>query len=142
MSPSPETKNPPSLDFGQAWEYAAAPESTPVQIEERYGLFINGEFKKPNARKLMETINPATEEVLSEVPVANAKDVDAAVAAAKAAFPKWRKLKASERAKYLFRIARRIQERARELAVLETLDGGKPIKESRDVDIPEAAKFF
>lgn len=142
MSPSPDTKNPPSLDFGQAWEYAAAPESTPVQIEDRYGLFINGEFRKPNARKLMETINPATEEVLSEVPVANQKDVDAAVAAAKAAFPKWRKLKASERAKYLFRIARRIQERARELAVLETLDGGKPIKESRDVDIPEAAKFF
>lgn len=142
MSPSPETKTAPALEFGSAWEYAAAPESAKVAIDERYGLYVNGAFVAPRSRKYMETINPATEEVLAKVAVAGEEDVAKAVAAAKAAFPKWRRLKASERAKYLFRIARRLQERAREFAVLETLDGGKPIKESRDVDIPEAAKHF
>lgn len=142
MSPSPDTKIAPALEFGSAWEYAAAPEGAKVAIDERYGLFMNGAFVAPKSRKYMETINPATEEVLAKVAVAGEEDVAKAVAAAKAAFPKWRKLKASERAKYLFRVARRLQERAREFAVLETLDGGKPIRESRDVDIPEAAKHF
>ncbi|MDP7063310.1 MAG: aldehyde dehydrogenase family protein [Planctomycetota bacterium] len=142
MSPSPKTASKPELDFGNAWEYAAAPEGTKVAIDAKYGLFIDGEFQKPRSKRYMDTVNPATEEVLAKVAIANQADVDQAIAAAKAAFPKWRRLKPSERAKYLFRIARRIQERARELAVLETLDGGKPIKESRDVDIPEAAKHF
>jgi len=142
MSPSPETTIKPELDFGNAWEYAAAPEGTKVEIKSKYGLFINGEFVTPRSKRYMETINPATEEVLAKVAIANQADVDKAVAAAKAAFPQWKRLKATERAKYLFRIARRLQERAREMAVLETLDGGKPIKESRDVDIPEAAKHF
>ena len=142
MSPSPKTKAAPELDFGNAWEYAAAPESVKVKIAAKYGMFINGAFVAPKSRKYMDTINPGNEEVLSKIAVANEDDVDRAVAAAKAAFPKWKKLKPSERAKYLFRIARRLQERAREFSVLETLDGGKPIKESRDVDIPEAAKHF
>jgi aldehyde dehydrogenase (NAD+) len=142
MSPSPKTASKPELDFGNAWEYAAAPEGTKVEIQAKYGLFLNGEFRAPRSKRYMDTVNPATEEVLAKVAVANHADVDLAVAAAKAAFPKWKRLKPSERAKYLFRIARRLQERAREFAVLETLDGGKPIKESRDVDIPEAAKHF
>ena len=142
MSPSPKTATKPQLDFGNAWEYAAAPEGTKVEIQAKYGLFINGEFCPPSSKRYMETVNPATEEVLAKVAIANQADIDKAVAAAKAAFPKWKRLKPTERAKYLFRIARRIQERARELAVLETLDGGKPIKESRDADIPEAAKHF
>lgn len=132
----------PALDFGEHWEYAPAPEGTKVEIAPRYGAFINGKFVKGHGRKRLATVNPATEETLSEVLIANPKDIDEAVAAARAALPKWKRLKPQERAKYLFRIARRIQERARELAVLETLDNGKPIKESRDVDIPEAAKHF
>jgi len=142
MSPSPKTEPKPELDFGSAWDYAAAPEGTQVAIQAEYGLFINGEFCTPRSKQYMDTVNPASEAVLAKIAIADHADIDLAVAAAKAAFPKWRRLKASERAKYLFRIARRIQERARELAVLETLDGGKPIKESRDVDIPEAAKHF
>jgi len=142
MTPKLLSVDAPTLDFGDHWDYAPAPEGTKVTIAPRYGAYINGRFVKGNGRKFLATINPATEEVLSEVLVANQKDVDQAVAAARAALPKWKRLKPQERAKYLFRIARRIQERARELAVLETLDNGKPIKESRDVDIPEAAKHF
>lgn len=142
MSPSPKIESKPELDFGNAWDYATAPEGTQVVIQEKYGLFINGEFCPPRSKQFKDMVNPASEVVLAKIAIANHADVDLAVAAAKAAFPKWKRLKASERAKYLFRIARRIQERGRELAVLETLDGGKPIKESRDVDIPEAAKHF
>jgi aldehyde dehydrogenase (NAD+) len=134
----------PGLDFGSAWEYAPAPETTKVAIAPNYGLYVNGKFIKPSGRGAgtFATVNPANEQTLSQISQAGDKDVDAAVKAARAALPKWAALKPTERAKYIFRIARRIQERARELAILETLDGGKPIRESRDVDIPLAAQHF
>jgi aldehyde dehydrogenase (NAD+) len=139
----PPTQSPGMAIPGpSAWDYSAAPETVKVAIASRHGLFINGKFVAPRSRKHFATINPATEEVISEIPEANADDVDAAVKAAKAAGPKWAKLEPRERAKFIFRIARRIQERARELAVLETIDGGKPIAESRDVDVPLAAQHF
>lgn len=125
-----------------AWDYSPAPETTTVEIAPRHGLFINGRFVAPASKRRFQTINPANETVLSEVAEAGAKDVEAAVEAARKAQPKWAKLKPSERGKYLFRLARRIQERARELAVLETMDGGKPIRESRDVDLPLVAQHF
>jgi aldehyde dehydrogenase (NAD+) len=127
-----------------AWEYAPAPESRDiVSFEERYGLFIGGEEVSPRSRTWFPTISPATEEPLAEVAQAGPKDVALAVDAARDAFRNgWSELAASERAKYLFRIARIIQERSRELAVAESLDGGKPIRESRDVDIPLAAAHF
>jgi aldehyde dehydrogenase (NAD+) len=125
-----------------AWDYSPAPETVKVTIAPRHELFIDGKFIAPKSKRYFATINPANEEVLSEVAEANAADVDAAVQAAKKAFPKWSRLDPRERAKYIFRIARRIQERARELAVLETMDGGKPIAESRDIDIPLAAQHF
>ena len=131
---SPTT--PPELD------YAPAPERVDPGIEDRYRLFIGGRFIASRGRKTFETINPATEDVLSCCDEANAADVDAAVESARVAFRKWSRTKPNERAKYLYRIARRIQERARELAVLETMDGGKPIRESRDVDIPLVAQHF
>ncbi len=124
------------------WEYSPAPERTRVDIKDEYGLFINGAFRAPKSRRRFDSINPATEETLSRVAEAGPADVNAAVEAAKAAGPGWARLKPSERAKFLFRIARRIQERARELAVLETMDGGKPIKESRDIDLPLVAQHF
>jgi acyl-CoA reductase-like NAD-dependent aldehyde dehydrogenase len=125
------------------FEYDPAPESRAViDIAPSYGLFIGGEFVDGIDASVFKTINPATEEVLSEITSASVADVDAAVAAARKAFRTWSKLPGSERAKYLFRIARIIQERARELAVLETVDNGKPIKESRDVDVPTAAAHF
>ncbi len=127
---------------GFTLDYAPAPESAAVTIDERSNLFIDGAFRAPKSRKRFDTVNPATEATLSSVAEAGEKDVDAAVQAAKAAQPGWARLKPTERAKYLFRIARRIQERARELAVLETMDGGKPIRESRDVDVPLAAHHF
>ena len=127
------------------FEYAPAPESTAiVDIKSEYGLFINGKFVAPKSGKRFETINPATQEVLAKVAYANELDVNLAVSAARNAFTKtWSKMPAAERGKYLFRIARILQERAREFAVLETLDNGKPIRESRDTDIPlSAAHFF
>jgi aldehyde dehydrogenase (NAD+) len=124
------------------WDYAPAPETVKVRIEGSYGLFIGGRFIPARSGKRFPTINPATEQPLSEISQAGAEDVDAAVAAARAALPGWAGLPGKERAKYLYRLARRIQERARELAVLETLDGGKPIKESRDVDVPLVAQHF
>jgi aldehyde dehydrogenase (NAD+) len=125
-----------------SWEYSAAPERFPISIEGTNKLFIDGKFVSPKSRKWFASTNPATGEKLADVATAGAADVNAAVLAAKKALPKWSKLAGSERAKYLYRIARRIQERAREFAVLETLDGGKPIKESRDVDIPLVAQHF
>src|ERR1700754_4887287 len=123
------------------WDYSPAPESTDhVRLRDRYGLFIGGEFVE--ADEYAPTINPATEEPLAEIAQASSADVGRAVAAARAAAPGWAALSGLERGKYVFRIARLIQERARELAVVETLDGGKPIKESRDVDIPLAAAHF
>ena len=123
--------------------YAPAPESRSIlDLKAAYGLFINGEFVDGHGSSF-KTINPATEEVLAEVAEADAADIDAAVAAARRAHTRvWGPMPGSERAKYLYRIARIIQERARELAVLESLDNGKPIKESRDVDIPVVAAFF
>jgi aldehyde dehydrogenase (NAD+) len=133
----------PSRDLTPKWAYSPAPETTRVEIAGRYGHFINGRFVEPRARgRFFSTVNPATEEPLAEVVLGNARDIDAAVRAAAAAQPKWAAIRSVERAKYIFRIARRIQERARELAVLETMDGGKPIRESRDVDIPLAAAHF
>jgi aldehyde dehydrogenase (NAD+) len=125
------------------FDYDPAPESRAViDIAPSYGLFIGGDFVNSIDGSVFKTINPATEEVLSEITAAGVADVDAAVVAARKAFRSWSRLPGSERAKYLFRIARIIQERARELAVLETVDNGKPIKESRDVDIPTAAAHF
>jgi aldehyde dehydrogenase (NAD+) len=126
------------------WEYAPAPEATDiVRIEDRYGLFVGGDFVEPKSGKYFPTINPATEEVLAEVAEAGPEDVDLAVRAARDAHETtWRSLPGSERAKYLYRIARALQERAREFAVLESMNGGKPIKESRDVDLPLAAAHF
>jgi len=126
------------------FEYAPALESTSiVNIAEKYNLFINGKFIAPKSRKYFPTINPATEKKLSMIAEANAADVDLAVAAARNAYVKvWSKMPAAERGKYLFRIARILQERAREFAVLETLDNGKPIRESRDTDIPLVAAHF
>jgi aldehyde dehydrogenase (NAD+) len=125
-------------------EYAPAPESRAVvDIRPRYGLFIGGEFVDTQDGRRMETIAPATEEVLSEVTEGGPADVDRAVKAARAAFERtWGPMAPAERGKYLFRIARIIQERARELAVLESLDNGKPIRESRDVDVPLVAAWF
>ncbi|MEU7691455.1 aldehyde dehydrogenase family protein [Microbispora hainanensis] len=125
------------------FEYAPAPESRDiVDIRPSYGLFINGEWVEPQGEERHKTVNPATEEVLAEVAWAGEADVDRAVQAAAKAFPVWSAMPGAERAKYLFRIARIIQERARELAVLETLDNGKPIRESRDVDLPLVAAHF
>lgn len=125
-----------------AWDYAPAPETTKVALAPQSEHFINGRFTPPAAGEYFPTINPATEEALGEIAQGSPADVDAAVHAARSALAPWQALPASERGKYLYRIARRIQERARELAVLETIDGGKPIRESRDVDIPLAAQHF
>jgi aldehyde dehydrogenase (NAD+) len=126
-----------------AWEYAGAPESTDVvKLDDRYGLFIGGEFVEPKSGRWFATISPSTEEVLAEVAEADATDVARAVDAARDASSAWQALPGSERAKYIFRIARQLQERAREFAVLESMNGGKPIKESRDVDLPLAAAHF
>ena len=132
-----------SLRFGESWDYAPAPESVKVEIAEQYGHYINGRFTTPTkTTKFFGSINPASEKVLSKVTQGTKKDVDKAVSAARSALTGWKKLSGKERGKYLYRIARRIQERARELAVLESMDGGKPIRESRDVDVPLAAQHF
>ncbi|HEX2426243.1 MAG TPA: aldehyde dehydrogenase family protein, partial [Actinomycetota bacterium] len=126
------------------WEYAQARESTDiVRIADRYGLFIGGEFLEPRSGRWLTSVNPATEEPLAEVAEAGVRDIDAAVHAARVAYQDvWREMRGRDRAKFLFRIARMIQERSREFAVLETMDGGKPIKESRDVDLPLVAAHF
>jgi aldehyde dehydrogenase (NAD+) len=126
------------------WEYAPAPEARDiVRLRDRYGLYIGGEEVEPRSGEWFPSISPATEEPLAEVAQAGAEDVSLAVGAARDAFENgWSGLRPAERAKYLFRIARLLQERARELAVAESLDGGKPIKESRDVDLPLAAAHF
>ena len=126
------------------FEYAPAPESRAiVDLQPSYGLFIDGEFVDPADGGSFKTISPATEEVLAEVGEAGAADVDRAVRAARRAYDRvWSRMSGADRGKYLFRIARIMAERSRELAVLESLDNGKPIKESRDVDIPQAAAWF
>ncbi len=137
-------KHKPTTPALTEWEYAPAPEARDiVTLQERYGLFIGGELVDPRSGEWFPTASPATEEHLADVAQAGPEDVDAAVEAARGAFNDgWSSLAPAERAKYLFRIARLIAERSRELAVLESLDGGKPIREARDVDIPLAAAHF
>ena len=126
-----------------ALEYAPAPESAAiVSLADAYGLYIDGHFTDPERHESFSTLNPATAAPLTRVARASAADVDAAVEAARRAAPAWAALPGAERAKYLFRISRIIQERQRELAVLETLDNGKPIRETRDIDVPLAAGHF
>ena len=124
--------------------YSPAPESTNhIEIKERYPLFIKGKFSEPQSGKYFSTINPATEKKLSEVAVANQEDVDLAVKSARNAYKNvWSKMPPKERSKYIYRIARVLQERGREFAVIESMDGGKPIRESRDIDIPLAVAHF
>jgi aldehyde dehydrogenase (NAD+) len=138
-----ETREPRSLTE-RRFEYAPAPEATDhIKIADSYDLFIGGRFVEAHSKRRFKTINPANEDVLAEVVEADEVDVDRAVTAAADAFASWSRLSPSRRARYIFRISRIIQERARELAVVETLDGGKPIRESRDVDVPlSAAHFF
>lgn len=125
------------------WTYAPSLESTDhIQLQKKYELFIDGKFVKPKSGNYFDTINPASGEVLASVANAGEEDVDKAVKAAKNAFKSWSKLSGKERGKYLYRIARLLQERAREFAVIETLDAGKTIRESRDIDIPLAANHF
>ncbi len=132
------------LNFGAKWDYAPAPEdSKNYVIAPRHELFINGKFVAPRSKKYFDSLNPATEQKLTEIAAGNAADVDSAVKSARRAYEKvWSKMPGRERGKYLYRIARIIQEKARELAVLETMDGGKTIKESRDVDLPLVAAHF
>jgi len=125
------------------WEYTESIESEKiVNIEKKYGNFIDGKFVTPKSKQYIDTISPSTEKILSSISIGNQQDVDYAVASAKEGLKKWSKTNPSERAKYLFKLARLIQERSREFAVLESLDGGKPIKESRDFDLPQVAQNF
>lgn len=131
------------LKFGNAFDYAPAPETTPVALKKQYELFINGEFVAPASGRYFNSINPANGKRLARIAKADGSDVDRAVKSARRAFEKvWGPMDPAERGKYLFRIARIIQEKSRELAILESMDGGKPIKESRDVDLPLVAAHF
>jgi aldehyde dehydrogenase (NAD+) len=133
----------PELLFGNLWDFDPAPETADPKLKSRYDLFINGEFVAPKSGLYFDSINPANERKLAEVALAGGSDVEVAYAAAEKAFETiWSKMPGAERAKYLFRIARLLQDRAREFAVAETLDGGKPVKESRDFDVPMAAAHF
>ena len=140
----PIKKNTIKLKFDSARNLSPAPESkSAAKIDARYDLFINGKFEPPISKKYFDTINPANEQKIAEVAEANTADVNKAVKAARDAYDKvWKKMPGSERAKYIYRIARMIQERAREFAIIESLDGGKPIRESRDFDVPTAANHF
>jgi len=128
----------------QIWDYSPAPESTDhIQLKDQYDLFINGEFMPAVDGKYFDTINPSNEKKIAEVAEAGKADIEKAVASAKKAYEKtWSKMHPKERGKYIYRIARLLQERAREFSVIETMDGGKPIRESRDVDVPLAAAHF
>ncbi len=139
-----ELKRPNRLNFTGGWNYDPAPESASnVKLKETYQHFINGKFTEPEEGKYFATLNPATEEKLADVADGSAADVDAAVKAARNGYNKyWSKLSGRDRARYIYRIARMIQERAREFAIIESLDGGKPIRESRDVDVPLSAAYF
>jgi aldehyde dehydrogenase (NAD+) len=131
-------------DSNNKWEYAPSLEGTShVQLKNKYDLFIDGKWVKPSSGRYFASVNPANEEKLADIAWASESDVDLAVKAARKAYVEvWSQMKASERAKYIFRIARLMQERAREFAVIETLDGGKPIRESRDIDVPLACNHF
>ena len=140
--PAATTSSIPQLIFGDLWEYDPAPETADPKLKSRYDLFIGGKFVAPKSGKYFDSINPGTEEVLAEIALANLADVDAAYQAAQKAFAAWSKLPGAERGKCLYRIARLIQDRARKFAVAESMDGGKPIKESRDFDVPMTAAHF
>jgi aldehyde dehydrogenase (NAD+) len=136
-------RNAPELIFGDLWDFDPAPETADPKLQPRYDLFIDGAFVAPKTGRYFDSINPANEQKLAEIALAGPKDVDAAYQAAQRAFDRtWSRMPGRERAKYLYRIARLLQDRAREFAVAETLDGGKPIKESRDFDVPMAAAHF
>src|SRR3954468_3453693 len=141
---APVPRHQRQLRFGEKWSYAPAPEAhAHIEIKKRYQLFIDGQFVAPKSGKYFASINPATEEKLAEIAEANVADVGMAVSAARRAYKNvWSKMPGRERGKFLFRIARLIQEKSRELAVLETMDGGKTIKESRDIDLPLVAAHF
>ena len=128
----------------QIWDYSPAPESTDhIQLKDQYDLFINGEFIPAVDGKCFDTINPSNEKKIAEVAEAGKADIEKAVASSQKAYEKtWSKMHPKERGKYIYRIARLLQERAREFSVIETMDGGKPIRESRDVDVPLAAAHF
>jgi aldehyde dehydrogenase (NAD+) len=128
----------------EKWELSPSPESTShIRLKDKYDLFIDGKWQKPSGGKYFPSVNPANEQKIASVAEASAADVNKAVKAANTAYARvWKKMPAAERGKYIYRIARIIQERARELAVIETMDGGKPIRESRDIDIPLAAAHF
>jgi len=132
------------LDFDSFWSYSDAPESSDhIKLKEKYDLFINGKFVAGKKGRMMNTINPATEKPLTEFTEATSEDIDFAVKSARNAYDKtWSKLTGKERGKYIYRIARMIQEHAKDLAIIESMDGGKPIRESRDVDVPLAAAYF
>jgi aldehyde dehydrogenase (NAD+) len=133
----------PELIFGDLWEYDPSPETADPKLKPRYDLFIGGKFVAPQSGKYFDTLNPANESKLAEIAHAGAADVDAAYQAAKKTFDTaWGPMPGRERAKYIYRIARLLQDRAREFAVAETMNGGKPIKESRDFDVPMAAAHF
>lgn len=138
------TKLPTTTHTPLLWEYASSVESTDiVHLDDRYGIYVDGEFRNPKSGKYFPAINPATEDELATVLEAGAADVSDAVAAARRAFEEtWGPMSGAERAKHIFRMARMVQERSRELAVLETLNGGKPIREARDVDLPLVAGHF
>jgi aldehyde dehydrogenase (NAD+) len=144
VTPLPKKTKVAPLRFATTWKYAPSVEATEhVKLEKRYDLFIDGKFSEPESGKYFSTINPATEVKIADVAEASARDVDRAVGAARKAYDNvWSKMPAKERGKYIFRIARLMQERARELSIIETMDGGKPLRESRTVDIPLAAAHF
>lgn len=144
MSKKTANTKAPKLQFSTGWQYDPSPESTDhIVLEKQYGLFINGKFVKPALGNYFKTINPAREVEIAEVGDATKEDVDKAVSAARNAHSKvWSKMPAAERGKYIYRIARLIQERARELSIIESMNGGKPIRESRDIDVPLAAAHF
>ena len=139
----PAAKTSRELIFGDLWEFDPAPETADPKLKKRYDLFINGQFTPAKSGKTFATISPANEQKLADIAQADASDVDTAYQAAQKAFDStWSKLPGRERGKFIFRIARLLQDRAREFAVAETMDGGKPIKESRDFDVPMAAAHF
>ena len=131
------------IDINKSWKYDDSLELiSHIKLKDKYDLFIGGEFVRPLSKKYFNTLNPATNECIAKITDANDKDIDKAVKSARKAFKSWSKLEPKERGKYIFRIARMIQERAKEFAVIESMDGGKPIRESRDIDIPLAAHHF
>ena len=141
--PAPRRASARELVFGDLWEFDPAPETADPKLKKRYDLFINGEFVAPKSGKYFPTISPGNEAKLADIALAGAADVDAAFQSAQKAFDgAWGKMTGSERGKYIYCIARLLQDRAREFAVAETMDGGKPIKESRDFDVPMAAAHF